>query len=143
MKEQKKFTLVELFLVIAIIATLAMIVFIAINPTKKRADSHNAQRRNDVNVIMNAIHEYSIENNKILPPNITTTQTEICVTTPCDNLVDLSILTDNKRYLVFMPIDPVGVSGNGAGYEVMLTSDNKLTVIAPDAELDVEIKVTR
>lgn len=143
MKNKKGFSLIELLLVIAIIAILAAIVIIAINPGKQLADSRNTQRESDVNTILNAVYQYSIDNNGSLPSGITTTQTEICATSTCTGLVDLSVLTANEEYLVAIPTDPTGASGNGAGYEIVRSASGRITVTAPDAEQGATISVTR
>ena len=53
---QRGFTLLEVLLVAAIIAILAGIVIIAINPSKNLQDSRNTQRRSDVTTILNGIY---------------------------------------------------------------------------------------
>lgn len=143
------FTLIEILLVIGIIAILASIVIIAINPNRQLAQGNNAQRQSDVVAILNAVYQYSIDNNGTLPGSITTTTAEICATdtdpTDCttDGLVDLSVLTDNETYIVSMPKDPTGASGNGVGYEIAQSANGRVTVSAPDAENGEVITVTR
>ena len=141
---QKGFTLLEILLVVAAIAILAGIVIIAINPGKQLGETKNAQRRTDVNTILNAVYQYSIDNSGTLPTAITTTQTEICKTgETCAGLIDLSVLTDDEKYLVAMPLDPTGASANGIGYEIYKSANGRVTVVAPDAEQGVTISVTR
>lgn len=142
--KQGGFTLIEILLVVAAIAILAGIVIIAINPTKQLGDTRNAQRRTDVNTILNAVYQYAVDHNGTLPSTITATQTEICKTGgSCSGLIDLSVLTTSEKYLVSIPYDPTGGSTNGAGYEIKLTSYNRVTVVAPDAEQSATISVTR
>jgi len=143
LRNKKGFTLLEVLLVIAIIAILAAIVIVAINPGKQLGESRNAQRRSDVNSILNAVYQYSIDNNGTIPAGITTTATEVCRTATCTGLVDLGVLTTAGRYLTAIPADPQGSSTNGAGYTVVRDANGRITVAAPDAELSATISVTR
>lgn len=135
LKNQKGFTLIEVLLVVAIIAVLAGIVIIAVNPSKQLADSRNSQRSSDVNTIVNATYQYSVDTNSI-PASITTTSTEICATgsASCTGLVDLSVLTNSGKYLVSIPKDPQCSSTcatNGTGYKISKDANNRITVTAP------------
>lgn len=138
------FTLIEILLVVAAIGILAGIVILAINPNKQLGDTRNAQRRADVNTILNAVYQYSLDNSGVLPTSITTTQTEICKTGgSCSGLIDLSVLTANEKYVTKIPFDPTGASTDGAGYEIVKTANNRVMVVAPDAEQSASISVTR
>jgi prepilin-type N-terminal cleavage/methylation domain-containing protein len=59
---QKGFTLIEILVVVGIIAVLAAIVVIAINPARQFAQARNAQRASDVNAILNAIGQNIADN---------------------------------------------------------------------------------
>lgn len=54
------FTLIELLLVIGIVAILASIVIVAINPTRQLAQARNAQRHSDVRTILDAVRQNQI-----------------------------------------------------------------------------------
>ena len=137
------FTLIELLLVIGIIAILASIVIVAINPTKQLADARDAQRRSDVNTILNAVYQYAIDNNGNLPTGITTSVGEICQTGgDCTGLIDLSVLTTNGTYLVSMPVDPSQTGANETDYTIVQNSDGRVSVAAESAE-NTTISVTR
>lgn len=140
----KGFTLLEILLVVAAIAILVGIVILAVNPSKQLADTRNAQRRTDVNTILNAVYQYAIDNKGSLPTTITTTATEICKTGgTCTGLIDLSVLTASEKYLTSMPIDPSSTSANGNGYNISKSANGRVTVSAPSAEQSVTISVTR
>jgi prepilin-type N-terminal cleavage/methylation domain-containing protein len=147
LREQRGFTLLEVLLVVAIIAILAGIVVIAINPAKQLADTRNANRSSDVTTILNAAYQYSLDNN-IIPATITLTPTEICATAApsCTGLIDLTVLTTAGKYLVSIPKDPQCATTcvtNGTGYKITKDANGRLVVNAPAAENSKVISVTR
>lgn len=144
------FTLVEILLVVTIISILAAIVILAVNPGRQLALTRNAQRRVDVNTILNGVYQFTIDNNGRLPNLITTTQAEICLTgtgtasATCGALIDLEALTNSEKYLVSMPVDPSGATTTfGTGYHIRKSANNRITVIAVAAEESAVISVTR
>ncbi|HRH93072.1 MAG TPA: prepilin-type N-terminal cleavage/methylation domain-containing protein [Candidatus Peribacteria bacterium] len=139
------FTLIELLLVIGIIAILAAIVIVAINPTKQLGDARNAQRRSDVNTILNAVYQYSIDHNGNLPSTITSVTTPVCksgVNVDCvtDGYVNLNMLTGS--YIVGLPNDPQSATATSTNYTIVKVN-NRVTVAAPGAEQGASIAVTR
>lgn len=152
MQNKNGFTLLEILLVIAAIAILAGIVILALNPSKQLAEARNAQRQSDVNTLINAIYQYSIDNDgDVTGLNIPTgsdcagtATNEICKEGgTCTSLVDVSALITDQTYLAGIPTDPQGESTNGAGYHVAQSTNGRITVCAPDAEQSATIEITR
>lgn len=145
------FTLIEILLVVAAIGILAGIVIIAINPGKQLGDTRNAQRRTDVNSILNAVYQYAIDNSGTLPTMPVGSCTllaaneacKVAATGTCSTGVNLSVLTTNQKYLTSIPIDPTTSSADGTGYYVTKSANGRVTVCAPSAEQGVTISVTR
>ena len=150
-KDVKGFTLIEILLVIALIAILAGITIIAINPARQYNQSENTQRQSHINSILNAVTQYAVDNNGSVPPDIpiatdcaVSTSYQICrqgVT--CSIGVDLSPLTASETYLVSIPVDPESTSTEGTGYNIIKSANGRITVCAPLAELGETISVTR
>ncbi|MBT5237436.1 type II secretion system protein [Candidatus Peregrinibacteria bacterium] len=156
MNTRRGFTLIELLLVIGIIAILASIVIVAINPTKQLADDRNVQRRSDVNTILKATYQYAIDNNGTLPSCIDTTAKGVCTGgSDCAAYAagdsggpaagcNLDALTGS--YLVNLPTDPSGEPGTSVeytGYDIVRDANKRVTVSAPEAENAATISVTR
>lgn len=143
-KNAKGFTLLEVLLVVALLGILAAIVIVAINPARQIGLTNNAQRRADVNTILNAVYQYATDNSGSLPASITTSATAVCKTGgTCTGLIDLSVLTASERYLTALPADPTGSTTNSTGYTILKTANNRVTVAAPSAEQSATISVTR
>lgn len=150
-KYNKGFTLIEILLVVAAIAILAGIVILAINPIKQLGETRNAERRADVNTILNAVYQYAIDNNGNLPtlanePCTNTATKEICKLTAvgtCSTGTNLSVVTTSEKYLTAMPVDPTTSSTDGTGYYITKTANGRVTVCAPSAEQGATISVTR
>lgn len=144
--QRKGFALLEILLVVAAIGILASIVIIALDPDKQLGDTRNAQRRVDVNTILNAVYQYSLDNNGVLPSTITTTATGICLDAgACTSLVVLST-TLVPDYIVSMPVDPSTTSTAGAttGYTISKNATTgRVTVSALEAENSATITITR
>ncbi|HXV27060.1 MAG TPA: type II secretion system protein [Candidatus Paceibacterota bacterium] len=153
MYPRKGFTMLELLLVVAAIGILAGLVITALNPGARVTETRNSRRRVDVNIILNAVYQFALDNNGALPSGIPTTSdcpgtagNEICRTgaSSCSGLLALTELTDDDRYLVELPVDPSAASGSdGTGYRISRSSTGRVTVCAPEAEDGEVITVTR
>lgn len=141
------FTLIELLVVIGILAVLLAITLVAINPQKQFQQANDTQRQSDVNAILNAINQYAVDQKGQLPAGITGSQTAISSTGAnlCSALV--------PQYLAALPADPTGATlgapitdcagAYNTGYTVATSGNNRVTVIAPNAEQAASISATR
>lgn len=134
-----------------IIAVLAAVMIVTLDPISQFAKARNTERWNDVNVILDSVYRYAIDNNGTFPSAITTTDTEICQesqaasTCTAAGLADLSVLVDGGYYPE-LPVDPscpTACNANGVGYTISKDSNNFIYINAPDAELGEEIYVWR
>ena len=133
---------------ILLLAILLAITLIAINPQRQFAQSNNTKRASDVNTILNAVDQYSQDNNGIAlreipsdaPTVIGNGNKEIDI---CSKLV--------PTYISALPTDPSlnttsitsCTSQYSTGYQISRNSLNRITVSAPKAELGAAISITR
>lgn len=142
-KSIKGFTLIEVLVVVALIAILAAVTIIAINPAKNFADTRNTTRQADVTQILNAMTQYTSEQGNQLSDfgTIPVCPTVASLGTASGN-IDLSTLLVDE-YIVAIPIDPTTGTAADTGYTVCRTAGNRITVSAPDAENSVTVSVSR
>ena len=136
---RKGFTLIELLIVIAIIAILATVVFVALNPPKRFQDSRNARRTADVQSILTAVHQSIVDNGGAIPVGISTTEQQLgscAASTQCGVVTACSDMsTVLAAYLKTLPKDPsLASASTETGYSVIMDANNIITVRACMAE---------
>jgi len=153
-KIQKGFTLIELLVVILIISILSVTVFVALNPVKRFADARDARRWTDVDNILTAVHEYTVDNGGTSPAGLTTTEVQLGTsatgcnaancTTPPTSAACLDLSTILSSYLKKMPTDPRVGTPAMTGYKIVKDSNGIVTVSACASEgAGIQVAVSR
>lgn len=146
------FTLIEILVVIGMIALLAAIVIVAINPARQFAQGRDTQRTSNVNAILNAIGQRMADNKGIfqgLEPasgkycgtlsNSSTTINWVDNATSTANGLDCLVPT----YISVELKDPQPDAALG-DYKVWQDdATHRITVAAPSAEINKPISITR
>lgn len=147
------FTLIEVLVVIGIIAILAAVVLVAVNPSRQFKLARDSQRTSNVNALLNAIHQNMSEHkgsfvcngNPVTIPSVSTVIESS--STPGDPGDIASCLVPD--YLSALPFDPsiVGahftdVTDYNTGYEFFRDSNGRITA-SSTGELTPTISVTR
>ena len=155
-KNYKGFTLIELLVVITIIATLAVVVFVALNPAGRLAQARDARRTSDVDSLLTAIHQYIVDNKGSIPTGLTATEKELgtCATVgttaitsggcnvPANSAcVDLS--SQLATYLKSIPTDPKNGTASLTDYDVNVDANGIVTVRACGTEGTSDISSSR
>jgi len=147
-KKNDGFTLIEVLVVIGIIAVLAAVVLVAVNPSRQFAQARNSQRTSNVNALLNAIGQNIADNRgqfACAAGTLPSSATPIGSESGEYNLRSCIV----PNYLPEIPTDPsdgtlTDTSTYSTGYSVYQdTSTKRITINAPSAELGQVISVTR
>ncbi|OHA16795.1 MAG: hypothetical protein A3C79_00490 [Candidatus Taylorbacteria bacterium RIFCSPHIGHO2_02_FULL_45_28] len=147
------FTLIEILVVIGIIAILAAVVLVAVNPSRQFKLARDSQRTSNVNAILNAIHQNISEHKgsfvcngvvRAIPSVATLMESS---DTPDDPKDVASCLVPD--YLSALPFDPsivgahfVSITDYNTGYEFFRDDNGRITA-SSTGELIPTISVTR
>ena len=150
MKKIDGFTLIEILIVIGIIAVLAGIVLVAINPGRQFAQARDAQRISNINAILNAIGQYTIDNKGMLPPGIP------FKSEPAIEINEVICISIVPTYLPALPTDPSSslrgssitdcnnVSTSTVLYKISQDNNGRITISTDRGEIGTStISVTR
>lgn len=134
----KGFTLIEILVVVALIAILATVTIVAINPNKNFADTRNAERSSEVNAILSGVSQYIAENNTLASlGTIAACPAVTSIGTAGANL-GTTLVPD---FIPSIPTDPNGGTDTVTGYTVCTTGANRVRIDAPNAENGKTISV--
>ena len=145
MKNNKGFTLIELLVVIGIIAILAGIVVVAINPARQFAQSRNTQRWSNVSTILNSVGQRLSDNKGVFETGcaagvIPTVSTQMGSAVGNYNIEPCIVPT----YVSTMSLDPLNGTAAATGYNIIRdATTGRITISAPSAEVAEVIAVTR
>lgn len=166
MKQTKGFTLIELLIVIAIIAILASVVFVILDPLTRFRDSRDSARWQDVSATLEAVKIDQVDNGGDYHSNVSNLTigqvymiTDGVVGAGCDdqnafcdadvndddNCVDFSFLVD-EGYLGDVAVSPRGEgawTSNITGYTVEREANGALTVRSCESENSTVVELVR
>ena len=148
----KGFTLIEILVVIGIIAILAAIVIIAINPAKQFAQARNTQRVSNINAILNAVGQRIADNKGVfagafeintldytcgpLPTVGAEDITDTMATDTTTETGDLGCLV--PTYISALPEEPTTANG-GDAYTIEVLSNGRIQVCAPEMQNETSL----
>lgn len=142
---ERGFTLIEILVSIGLLAALAAIVLIAVNPARQFANMRNTQRSSDLNALLNSVGQRIAENKGqfscagiTFPAGTTATGTAGSVIGNGTGELDLRPCLV-PSYISELPVDPTnGTTWNGTtyttGYRLFQDANGRITVFAPTIE---------
>ena len=153
------FTLIEVLIVIGIIAVLAAIVLVAVNPAHQFAQARNTQRMSNVNALLNAVGQRMVENqgnfsgtgvDGISCPFLNPGDIDVIASDGNGENTSIDIACLVPTYIsTALPFDPKAQGAYWTDsthydtkYTLMMDAQGRYTVSAPHAE-DAAISMTR
>ncbi|MES2216015.1 MAG: type II secretion system protein [Patescibacteria group bacterium] len=147
------FTLIEVLVVIGIIAILATVVLVAVNPARQFKLARDSQRTSNVNALLNAIHQNMAEHRGNFVcngttrtiPNVATVVKSAATPGTSGDIADCVV----PDYISTLPYDPSATGAHftsvvdyDTGYEISRDNNGRITA-SSTGELTPSISVTR
>ena len=145
-KSVRGFTLIEILIVIGIIAILAAVVLVAVNPAKQFAAANDSQRSSNVNAILNAVGQYIADKKGQIPPSIAALTVGATSTI---SSADANLCTDLvPTYIPALPVDPTISSGvvteancssYNTNYGIIKDVSGRVTIVASSTSPNIKV----
>ena len=147
-KNLRGFTLIEMLIVIGIIAVLAGIVLVAINPARQFAQARNTQRISNVTALLNAVSQNIADNRGLFVCAGGAIPATATVIKSSGGYNALPCLV--PTYFSTMPLDPSAAGAHvstetdyDTGYTISVNTTGRVTISAPASELGETISLSR
>ncbi len=148
LKKTGGFTLIEILVVIGIIAVLAAIVIVAINPAKQFAQARNTQRTSNVQSILNAIGQRMADNKGVFAGAFTIGGDTFTCPTLVNETIDNDAGGDGinleclvPTYISSLPYDPTITTGDNTGYRLEVDGVGRVKICAPASLTETSVPV--
>ncbi|MDB5259019.1 MAG: hypothetical protein JWO73_227 [Candidatus Taylorbacteria bacterium] len=150
-EQSRGFTLIEVLIVIGIIAVLAAVVLVAVNPARQFKLARDAQRTSNVNAILNTVGQNMAEHHGLFVCGADTSPTAIPLTS---TMIRSTGGFDLARcvvpaYISILPIDPTAdgahfttMTDYDTGYVIYSDAQGRITA-SSTGEITTSISVTR
>lgn len=135
------FTLIEILVVIGLIAVLAGVVLVAVNPSRQFAQGRDSQRYSNLNALLNAIGQKIADSKGVFAtgcpalPGPALADAKVVDSAGSGGGLDLSCLV--PTYIPALPTDPSGPAAPATGYKVFQDTNGRVHVLAETPEPNI------